>query len=295
MTKQAESPDKEYCTRCDGEITADELAKGWPIPLDDDDYTCPSCYGDEAFCANGHVLSGTTDSDLCAECTTDATQTAPVQAPMPDCNRCGYPMHPDRHQEHDGHCVECRRHKGKSAMITLTGHEAIEFAQRHDLLLSKFTDPTDGDTRPWPLTIEEAERIAEEDPDLVFLDVTENPVAGDGQRSHEVPMLPMLSVLIHDNAHEGTLVTKMSDDGPFVFASLDGNGVELRERCVLVALADPEVSDETGEELSNWECWVPDGCAIGVDLDVAGIMLVGCDFDDEVDPRLGDVLWDSAE
>ena len=66
----------ETCDRCHRALTEDETAKGWPIaaPSEDGDPTqdfedvCPSCYGDEAFCPEGHVLHGHSDSSQCDEC-----------------------------------------------------------------------------------------------------------------------------------------------------------------------------------------------------------------------------------
>jgi hypothetical protein len=40
----------EICTECGREITPAEFRLGWPIP-DGDKLLCPSCYGDEAWCA----------------------------------------------------------------------------------------------------------------------------------------------------------------------------------------------------------------------------------------------------
>jgi hypothetical protein len=52
-------------------------------------------------------------------------------------------------------------------MVIATGREAIEFARSRGRSLSKFADPTE-DARQG-LSIEEAERIAEVDPKLIYL------------------------------------------------------------------------------------------------------------------------------
>jgi len=51
----------------------------------------------------------------------------------------------------------------------LTGTDAIEYAERHDLLLSKYADPIE-DGRDG-LTPEEAAAIAREDPSLIYIDI----------------------------------------------------------------------------------------------------------------------------
>jgi hypothetical protein len=58
------------CDRCGRAMTGAEDSLGWPISaLDDGAYVCPSCYGDEAFCARcGAVLDGHSDSDRCGAC-----------------------------------------------------------------------------------------------------------------------------------------------------------------------------------------------------------------------------------
>lgn len=56
--------------------------------------------------------------------------------------------------------------------MRLTGFSAIEFAEKHNLRLSKHgdavDDPADG------LTVAEAEAIAEDDEDLIYLDVPDD-------------------------------------------------------------------------------------------------------------------------
>ena len=49
------------------------------------------------------------------------------------------------------------------------GLEAIDYAEAHDLTLSKYTDPTE-DARDG-LSAEEARDIASDDPSLIYVDV----------------------------------------------------------------------------------------------------------------------------
>jgi len=58
----------ETCDRCHGEITSQEAEKGWPLCSLEGDYICPSCYGAEAFCACGEILSADSDTSLCPLC-----------------------------------------------------------------------------------------------------------------------------------------------------------------------------------------------------------------------------------
>jgi hypothetical protein len=55
--------------------------------------------------------------------------------------------------------------------MRLTGFAAIEFAEKHNLRLSKHTDPVDGPVEG--LTVAEAEAIADEDEGLIYLDVSD--------------------------------------------------------------------------------------------------------------------------
>lgn len=55
------------CDCCNEPLTAEATAQGWPI-ADGDAYICPECYGDEAFCPAGHVLSATVDTRDCQQC-----------------------------------------------------------------------------------------------------------------------------------------------------------------------------------------------------------------------------------
>jgi len=54
--------------------------------------------------------------------------------------------------------------------MRLTGSDAIEYAEAHDLSLGKYTDPVE-DWRD-DLTPDEAREVAREDPGLIYLDVT---------------------------------------------------------------------------------------------------------------------------
>ena len=51
-------------------------------------------------------------------------------------------------------------------MIKLTGREAIDYAAAHDLMLRKYTDPTE---QARLVTVDEAREIAREDPELVWV------------------------------------------------------------------------------------------------------------------------------
>jgi hypothetical protein len=51
--------------------------------------------------------------------------------------------------------------------ITITGMEAIDFAERRDMTLRKYTDPIEGDRAG--LTPDEARKVAREDPSLIYL------------------------------------------------------------------------------------------------------------------------------
>ena len=53
--------------------------------------------------------------------------------------------------------------------MRLTGFDAIEFAEKHNLRLKKHGDPVDNPARD--LTVAEAEAIADEDEGLIYLDV----------------------------------------------------------------------------------------------------------------------------
>lgn len=53
--------------------------------------------------------------------------------------------------------------------MRLTGFAAIEFAEKHNLPLKKQGDPVNGPSGG--LTVAEAEAIADEDEELIYLDV----------------------------------------------------------------------------------------------------------------------------
>jgi len=67
--------------------------------------------------------------------------------------------------------------------MRLTGYAAIEFAEKHNLPLSKHADAVDDPATG--LTVAEAEAIAEDDEDLVFLDVAEAEYAASPPTSFE--------------------------------------------------------------------------------------------------------------
>lgn len=51
----------------------------------------------------------------------------------------------------------------------MTGHEAIQYAQRYGLTLNKYADPVEGPREG--LSVEEARDVAREDPSLIYVDV----------------------------------------------------------------------------------------------------------------------------
>jgi len=53
--------------------------------------------------------------------------------------------------------------------MRLKGHEAIEFAATAGCTLNKYNDPTE-DAREG-LSVEEAEDVAAEDPNLIYIDI----------------------------------------------------------------------------------------------------------------------------
>lgn len=65
------------CGSCGDNVPSEAVSMGWPVPGPDGDPICPSCYGDEAFCPNGHVLPATADSVECSTCEVDAVKVAP--------------------------------------------------------------------------------------------------------------------------------------------------------------------------------------------------------------------------
>ncbi len=67
--------------------------------------------------------------------------------------------------------------------MRLTGYAAIEFAEKHNLRLSKHGDTVDEPAQG--LTVPEAEAIAEEDEDLIYLDVPDQEYATAPPSSYE--------------------------------------------------------------------------------------------------------------
>lgn len=61
--------------------------------------------------------------------------------------------------------------------MRLTGFDAIEYAEKEGLRLHKAADSIDDPAAH--LTIAEAEAIASDDPDLIWLDVPQNEYHGD--------------------------------------------------------------------------------------------------------------------
>jgi hypothetical protein len=67
--------------------------------------------------------------------------------------------------------------------MRLTGYTAIEFAEKHNLTLSKHGDAVDDPATG--LTVAEAEAIAEDDEELVYLDLPEAEYAASPPTSFE--------------------------------------------------------------------------------------------------------------
>lgn len=67
--------------------------------------------------------------------------------------------------------------------MRLTGYAAIEYAEKHNMRLSKHGDSVDEPAEG--LTIAEAEAIAEEDDDLIYLDVSDDEYATAPPTSYE--------------------------------------------------------------------------------------------------------------
>jgi hypothetical protein len=107
------------------------------------------------------------------------------------------------------------------------------------------------------------------------------------------PTNELQAVLIRDGAHDGTIVLNLGEGRGFLFHSLDNHTTDTRTRCVLVALAPPQLNDETGVEIT-WDQALPDGTVHGFDLDGQGYALIGLELDVDIDSAVGDILWDSA-
>lgn len=79
----------ERCMRCGDCIDDEALALGWPIPVTlrggnsmrDVEYVGPCCL--DAYCSEGHVLPGDSDSSECPhhECATERAHAASDHAP----------------------------------------------------------------------------------------------------------------------------------------------------------------------------------------------------------------------
>lgn len=60
--------EQELCEECKSPITEEESRYGWPIPVtfhsdSYPSYICPDCYGDDAYCLEGHLLPS--GSEVC--------------------------------------------------------------------------------------------------------------------------------------------------------------------------------------------------------------------------------------
>jgi hypothetical protein len=60
------------CDRCHETLDDEEVALGWPVPMLTDEYVCPQCFGDAAFCCDcGRLLPGDIDTSRCDDCDED--------------------------------------------------------------------------------------------------------------------------------------------------------------------------------------------------------------------------------
>lgn len=107
---------------------------------------------------------------------------------------------------------------------------------------------------------------------------------------HDVPSEVGQTVMIRDGYHKGTRVTNTGNG--FLFESLDTKKTREADRCALVELAPPEYDDETGWEISSWETAMPD-VPYGCDLEGKGYALIGLEKFQDLDERVGVILWDS--
>lgn len=63
---------RKICDWCREAISPEEIGLGWPVAVPDVDgmdwdCICPSCYGDEAYCPEGHVLPAA-EGEPCKKC-----------------------------------------------------------------------------------------------------------------------------------------------------------------------------------------------------------------------------------
>lgn len=75
------------------------------------------------------------------------------------------------------------RHTKRMTAVRLNGFAAIEYAEKHNLRLRKHPDPIDGPRDG--LTVPEAEAIATEDENLIYLEVPEEEYRKAGPSSME--------------------------------------------------------------------------------------------------------------
>jgi len=80
-------------------------------------------------------------------------------------------QHPDLEQEESDSVSEFPQNRREGPLMRLTGFEAIEYAEKQGLALNKHPDSITGPRIG--LNVAEAEAIADEDPDLIWLDVAE--------------------------------------------------------------------------------------------------------------------------
>lgn len=79
---------------CNHKCDAHEIKLGWPIENLEGKLVCPSCYGDDAFCACGGVLPARQEGGQCAACVSANAFEAEFERVFGSCN------------VYDGHCAD---------------------------------------------------------------------------------------------------------------------------------------------------------------------------------------------
>lgn len=148
-------------------------------------------------------------------------------------------------------------------------------------------------------TLEYSGQRCAEDAVAAALQSLQAPVEADepADLPHDVPAADLQTVLIRDAAHSGTLVTRLPDGDGFVFVDLEARPrrTEIAPRCVLVELAPPTLDEEAERSEAEWSDYLPTNAPHGVDLEGPGYALIGLAVVQDLDDRIGVVLWDSAD
>lgn len=115
---------------------------------------------------------------------------------------------------------------------TLTGHDAIAYADQHGLELSKYADPIEGSRDG--LTVDEAREIASVDPSLVYLELSAEATRWTRFRA-EADELD----LRHSVDEYGVEWIRLDDHADLVY---DGERIEIAEGGVRCPCAEPTVA-----------------------------------------------------